>query len=36
MNKLYHALLDKFIDEYSVNYVRTIIADTIKVNIRTN
>ncbi|XP_043518271.1 FK506-binding protein 15 isoform X2 [Frieseomelitta varia] len=30
MNKLYHALLDKFIDEYSVNYIRTIIADTIK------
>ncbi|KOX75542.1 hypothetical protein WN51_12286, partial [Melipona quadrifasciata] len=30
MNKLYHALLDRFIDEYSVNYIRTIIADTIK------
>ncbi|CAD1479282.1 unnamed protein product, partial [Heterotrigona itama] len=30
MNKIYHALLDKFIDEYSVNYIRTIIADTIK------
>lgn len=31
MNKIYHTLLDKFVDEsYSVNYIKTIIASTIK------
>lgn len=31
MNKIYHVLLDKFVDEsYSNNTIRTIIADTIK------
>ncbi|KOC65345.1 hypothetical protein WH47_09924, partial [Habropoda laboriosa] len=31
MNKIYHVLLDKFVDEsYSTNYIRTIIASTIK------
>lgn len=33
MNKIYHTLLDKFVDEsYSVNYIKTIIASTIKVS----
>ncbi|XP_034171110.1 FK506-binding protein 15 isoform X1 [Osmia lignaria lignaria] len=31
MNKIYHALMDKFVEEsYSTNYVRTVIANTIK------
>nr|XP_012138986.1 PREDICTED: FK506-binding protein 15 isoform X2 [Megachile rotundata] len=31
MNRIYHTLLDKFVDEsYSTNYIKTVIASTIK------
>lgn len=34
MNRIYHILSDKFVDEYySISYIRAIIATTIKVSI---